>query len=202
VLAALVLLAGLLLSLLLITGQISDARVEAQTAPPDADGDGITDEIEQRYGSDPNSPRSRPEHLEFDALTGSTTCADAEDNDLDGATDGADSGCVAVPTATLTTVPTATATATTPPRATPTPTATIDPPIQQPTPTPTQPSIDTPPTTPGPDPTAPGPGTDVTAPEQPTQQPGFGLPEPPDLRITDVEFTQGIQDLGNRMPLV
>ncbi len=196
-----------LAALVLALGLVVSAAVEAQTAP-DSDGDGITDDIETRYGSDPQSSRSRPEHLEYDQTTGANTCNDTADNDLDGPIDAADPGCAVPPTATapptvpptiIATTTTTTPTATTPPRVTPTATT---PPIQQPTTTPTQPPIAAPTVTPGPDPTAPGPGGEVAAPEQPTEQPGFGVPDPPDLRITDVEVTQGIQDLDNRMPLV
>ncbi len=54
----------------------------------DADGDGWDDFTEQEFGSDPNDAASTPEHAYVPE-----TCADAVDNDLDGATDGTDDGC-------------------------------------------------------------------------------------------------------------
>jgi hypothetical protein len=61
----------------------------------DTDEDGASDSGEEALGSDPDDPDSKPE----DASVGDT-CADAVDNDKDGKTDSADTGCAAfTPTA-------------------------------------------------------------------------------------------------------
>lgn len=54
----------------------------------DTDGDGVSDSDEAYYGSNPNDPLSTPEHGYLPE-----TCRDSVDNDRDGATDSADSGC-------------------------------------------------------------------------------------------------------------
>ena len=191
----LLVLATLAVSVLLLLGSGTHAR--AQVA--DTDGDGVSDSIETTYGSDPTSARSLPEALGYNVAT----CSDGQDNDLDGATDSADSGCViiattATPTPTQTPTPEPTATPLPVKTATAAPTATT-PPITQATTTPTEPGISS--GGPGGDPTAP-PSGDFEALPTPTTKPGFGLPPFPDLRITDLELTQGIQDLENHMPLV
>jgi hypothetical protein len=196
---------SLALALLLIGG----SQVQAQVA--DTDGDGVSDSTETTYGSDPTSPRSLPEHLGY---SGGASCSDGIDNDLDGATDSADSGCVssappprATPSPTSTSAPSPTpsaspeASATLPPIKTATPVATAtEPSIAAPTATATVPGISS--GGPGGDPTAPPSTGDVQALPAPTKQPGFGVPPPPDLRITALELTQGVQDLENDMPLV
>lgn len=195
-------LSTLLLSVLLL---LSTTNSPALAQSADTDGDGIPDSTETKYGSDPNSRRSTPEALGYDVAT----CSDDKDNDLDGATDSADSGCTIIfstatpaPTPSPTPTPASTLqpTATLPPinTATVEPTAT-QPPITQATTAPTQPGVTS--GGPGGDPTAPPPGGDFEA-VDPTTKPGFGLPPFPDLRITDLELTQGIQDLENNMPLV
>ena len=60
------------------------------TPPTDTDGDGVSDAVENTYGSDPNNAGSTPEALLYSA----STCGDLVDNDLDGSTDAADSGCL------------------------------------------------------------------------------------------------------------
>ncbi len=73
---------------------INSATTTTPCAPiggdPDCDRDGVTNKIEIEYGSDYQNPRSRPEHREYDPAT----CSDRVDNDLDGATDLSDRGCV------------------------------------------------------------------------------------------------------------
>jgi hypothetical protein len=58
----------------------------------DSDGDTVTDDIEELYGSDPEDADSTPEDLDYDAAT----CSDGVDNDGDGLIDGDDSGCAVV----------------------------------------------------------------------------------------------------------
>jgi hypothetical protein len=58
----------------------------------DSDGDTVTDDIEELYGSDPEDADSTPENLDYDAAT----CSDGVDNDGDGLIDGDDSGCAVV----------------------------------------------------------------------------------------------------------
>ena len=60
------------------------------TPPTDTVGDGVSDAVENQYGSNPNDPVSTPEALLYSA----STCGDSVDNDLDGSTDAADSGCL------------------------------------------------------------------------------------------------------------
>ncbi len=59
----------------------------------DPDHDGYWNEQEWTAGSDPNNPQSTPEFALLDEQTGSNTCDDRVDNDLDGRIDNADSGC-------------------------------------------------------------------------------------------------------------
>jgi hypothetical protein len=65
----------------------------------DADEDFLSDNMEEILGSDPDDGESFPEDARFDAVLESLgfkffeTCANAEDDDGDGATDAADSGC-------------------------------------------------------------------------------------------------------------
>jgi len=204
--ALLVVSAALLFAMLVVAPGVGLGRGMVQAQTTDTDGDGIADSTETTFGSDPTSPRSLPEHLGYDPAT----CSDGQDNDLDGATDSADSGCVlnatlptptptqpsfATPPPVATQPPIATATS----EATPPPTAT-EPSIAQPTASATTPPISS--GGPGPDPTASPGGQNVQALPGPTEQPGYAAPPPPDLRITDLELTQGIQDLENHMPLV
>ena len=57
--------------------------------PIDTDGDGFEEALEKRFGSDPGDPNSVPEH----EIPNPGSCSDGIDNDLDGTTDGADTGC-------------------------------------------------------------------------------------------------------------
>jgi hypothetical protein len=59
----------------------------------DTDGDGVPDDVENAFGSNPKDPNSKPEHKTYDALTASKSCTDGLDNDADGAFDDKDSGC-------------------------------------------------------------------------------------------------------------
>lgn len=59
----------------------------------DPDGDDYLNQLEWTAGSDPNNPSSTPEYALFDEQTGSNTCGDRVDNDLDGRIDNADAGC-------------------------------------------------------------------------------------------------------------
>jgi hypothetical protein len=60
-------------------------------AAADTDGDTYPDVVETALGSSPSSAASKPEHAVFPA-----TCTDGLNNDGDGATDGADTGCDAI----------------------------------------------------------------------------------------------------------
>lgn len=57
------------------------------------DTDGYPDLQEIALGSDPNNAASTPEYALLDEQTGSHTCGDGIDNDLDGHKDLGDSGC-------------------------------------------------------------------------------------------------------------
>lgn len=59
----------------------------------DPDGDDYLNQLEWTAGSDPNNPSSTPEYALFDEQTGSNTCGDRIDNDLDGRLDNSDAGC-------------------------------------------------------------------------------------------------------------
>ena len=56
----------------------------------DSDGDGFLDADEDALGSDPLNAASTPEHAAY-----FETCSDGADNDLDGALDREDGGCIA-----------------------------------------------------------------------------------------------------------
>lgn len=58
-------------------------------APIRSDSDDFDDATEKQFGSDPTNPNSVPEH----ELVNPGSCTDGRDNDLDGATDGADTAC-------------------------------------------------------------------------------------------------------------
>lgn len=60
---------------------------------PPGDTDGYSDVQEIALGSDPNNAASTPEYALLDEQTGSRTCEDRIDNDLDGHKDLSDSGC-------------------------------------------------------------------------------------------------------------
>jgi hypothetical protein len=68
----------------------------------DSDGDIVSNQMELLLGSNANDSTSFPEDARFDAVLdwvgfGSlVTCADAVDNDRDGSTDAADSGCLPI----------------------------------------------------------------------------------------------------------
>ena len=79
-----------------------NCRIHANADQVDADGDDIGDfcdldddddsfpsQMEELLGSDPFDAASTPEYTSDDAI-----CSDGVDNDKDGTTDGADSGCV------------------------------------------------------------------------------------------------------------
>ena len=85
------LLAGIAAFALLSFGGPSQSEAFSHPELVDSDGDGWPDDAENHLGSDPNNPTSTPEHVLVEG-----TCGDGVDNDLDGAVDGADSGC-AVP---------------------------------------------------------------------------------------------------------
>lgn len=60
----------------------------------DADSDSVVDVREEVLGSNPNDPGSEPEDFLLSYFGESQACDDGLDNDLDGTTDAADSGCV------------------------------------------------------------------------------------------------------------
>jgi hypothetical protein len=66
-------------------------------APPTCDGDrdcdGVSDLVEQRYGSNPQSAASKPESRQYDQSGNHRTCSDGIDNDRDGKIDDDDTGC-------------------------------------------------------------------------------------------------------------
>jgi hypothetical protein len=66
----------------------NDGDGRGDACDPDDDNDGVPDFIEDRLGSDPRDPSSTPEHV-----LAHRTCSDGEDNDGDGFTDDADTGC-------------------------------------------------------------------------------------------------------------
>jgi len=66
----------------------ADGDPAGDACDADADGDGLPNALEDEVGSDPLAADSSPEFL-GDA----DSCADGRDNDGDGSTDGADSGC-------------------------------------------------------------------------------------------------------------
>lgn len=75
------------------------ATDEADPGCLDSDGDIVSDQMETILGSDPQDSSRGPEDSRFDAVLNSlgfgfiVTCADGLDNDGDGASDAADSGC-------------------------------------------------------------------------------------------------------------
>src|SRR3990172_3549802 len=75
--------------LFLSSGQESPARAQFD----DPDGDGYADGFESLWGSDGLDGTSTPESLAHDFYFGTTSCSDGSDNDGDGSTDAADSGC-------------------------------------------------------------------------------------------------------------
>ena len=82
--------------LLLTRGASSCIHRWWSTPDPDTDLDGWNNRAEMRLGSGPSARPSTPEHREVPAGFPFATigpCFDAVDNDLDGATDVADSGC-------------------------------------------------------------------------------------------------------------
>ena len=60
---------------------------------PDVDCDGVSNDDEKAYGSDPEDPASTPESAAYDVMNNKSTCFDGKDNDLDGAFDAKDSEC-------------------------------------------------------------------------------------------------------------
>jgi hypothetical protein len=74
--------------------------VSQGSAPPaqalfgDSDGDSVIDFAEVITGSNPNDAHSTPEDNFPDVILQTNLCSDGLDNDGDGLTDGADSGCV------------------------------------------------------------------------------------------------------------
>ncbi len=77
-----------------LDGFIDDA--DPGCAPFDSDEDGFDDVTEKTAGSEPYVAGSVPE----DEATNPGSCSDGQDNDGDGAIDGADSGCTGFPTPT------------------------------------------------------------------------------------------------------
>ena len=75
------------------TGHTPTPTPTPTPSPLDSDSDGIPDEGEVFWGSDPQNPQSTPENIVYDQVTAGNTCSDGMDNDLDLATDMADSGC-------------------------------------------------------------------------------------------------------------
>jgi hypothetical protein len=77
------------------TPTASATPISTPTATPsDRDGDGVPNDVEVGWGSDPDDPDSTPENAIYDQLFATNSCHDGLDNDLDGDTDQADSGCV------------------------------------------------------------------------------------------------------------
>lgn len=74
-------------------GDCIDFSSDTQCGSADTDGDDYLDFLEVATGSDPNSPQSTPEYALLDEQTGSRTCSDRSDNDLDGRIDNGDAGC-------------------------------------------------------------------------------------------------------------
>ena len=74
-------------------GDCVDFRSDTQCGSADSDGDSYLDFLEAATGSDPTNEASTPEFTLLDEQTGSRTCGDRVDNDLDGRTDNGDSGC-------------------------------------------------------------------------------------------------------------
>jgi hypothetical protein len=84
---------GCQLSIPSAKGGCIDFSSEDPCPPGDSDNDGVDDYAERRMGSDPDNPTSTPEYALLDEQTGTTTCSDAFDNDLDGRKDRGDAGC-------------------------------------------------------------------------------------------------------------
>ncbi|MCH8201201.1 MAG: hypothetical protein IIB85_04695, partial [Chloroflexi bacterium] len=82
-----------LAAFLLLAWLQQGSRPAMATAFPDPDGDGIPTLGEIIGGSDPNDPNSTTEDTGSDSILGTSQCSDGVDNDLDGLTDGDDSGC-------------------------------------------------------------------------------------------------------------
>ncbi len=76
-----------------VLGGCIDFNAEDLCSPSDSDADTYPDRFETSLGSDPNNPSSTPEYALLDEQTGSHTCGDRVDNDLDGRKDNGDSGC-------------------------------------------------------------------------------------------------------------
>lgn len=72
----------------------SQGPTPAEAVLGDADGDFVLDLAEVITGSDPNDPASTPEDRGADFVLGTRLCSDGLDNDRDGLTDDADSGCL------------------------------------------------------------------------------------------------------------
>jgi hypothetical protein len=71
------------------------APTATPTPPPvETDGDGIPDDVETAFGSDPINPASTPEHRSYDIQFGANSCLDNADNDGDTLTDIADPACL------------------------------------------------------------------------------------------------------------
>jgi len=69
-------------------------RTGQQVATSSGVGDGIRDDEECSWGSDPNDKLSTPENRLCDIQTPAATCSDNIDNDGDLLTDIADPGCL------------------------------------------------------------------------------------------------------------
>lgn len=74
---------------LLIAGCTADSNGGQPFGAGDRDGDGLMDQLEVQFGSDPTSSASTIEYVGRPGV-----CDDGVDNDEDGSTDGADTGCI------------------------------------------------------------------------------------------------------------
>ena len=76
-----------------VLGACIDFDAGDACSPADADGDGYANTFEIGLGSDPHNAASTPEYALLDEQSGSNTCGDRIDNDLDGLIDNGDAGC-------------------------------------------------------------------------------------------------------------
>src|SRR3990170_2771877 len=81
-------------TIVLAVALMQQTAPSVQAAFSDSDADGMLDVAEILAGSDPDDPASSPEDAGLSLVLGLPLCFDELDNDLDGLTDDADSGCV------------------------------------------------------------------------------------------------------------